>query len=127
MNDKMIEVRNPDEERRLSQRRASDRDLEVRVAKLEGLASDYRLSITRSEQQRERRTYELLQAAATLMSAVDPRSACLMMTQDEAVGAAERLLAQIERREMERTEHQRKESNHAGRTDTPQRGDRHDG
>jgi hypothetical protein len=109
VNDKIIEV-TPETERRLSQRRASDRNLETRVSKLEGLASDYRLSVTRSEQQRERRRFQLLQASAMLRTAVDNDDATPLWTREEAVIEAEMLLAEIERREQE---HQRKESNHA--------------
>jgi hypothetical protein len=106
--DKIIGIQSIEErlevERRQSQRRASDRDLTAlaaRVDALESAASNYRLSIAREEHIRRERKYQVLQAAAMLQAG--PMAVAGGLTPQESVTVAERLLAEIERREKERS------------------------
>jgi hypothetical protein len=71
----------------------STEDMAARVSALERTASEYRLSIARAEQVKERRRYALLQAAATI------QAGCQFANLAMALNDAEGLLAEIEKRE----------------------------
>lgn len=86
------------------------RDLQARVDQLEGVASDYRLSVALTEQVQRQRRYALLQAAAIVYAGgqhsirpfPDDFSRHYMSnwhTAESAVTEAEALLAEIEKRE----------------------------
>lgn len=135
--EKIIEVRSPEEkERRLAVRRMEDRDLGARIHRLEevltarisdlentvaNLPMEYRLNIAREEHHRRERRYQVLRVAGRIYAAGqhevrpilnDPSSYYMSNWHGyaTAVDEAEGLLAEIERRETERQQHQRKDS-----------------
>jgi len=90
----IIEIRS-EEERRQYERRVNDRSLESRVAALERAASTYQLSIARSEHHQRERRYQILQAAAVLVSSGRSR----FLDWNVALQTATEMLTELERQD----------------------------